>query len=102
MLDDQEVLEQRMLLWGEEEEEMRVPREEIEVEEEVELEDEALIVFPCAGMSFRWFRAVEGGDCEIGRRVAYDIIGKYRTSLVARGGSFIGCGDNLLFSLKLC
>lgn len=36
MLDDQEVLEQRMLLWGEEEEEIRVPRDELEVEEGVE------------------------------------------------------------------
>ncbi|KAH9815483.1 hypothetical protein DFH28DRAFT_1126225 [Melampsora americana] len=39
-LDYQEMLEQRMLLWGEEEEEMRVPREELEVDEEGEVEDD--------------------------------------------------------------
>ncbi|EGG08960.1 uncharacterized protein MELLADRAFT_61546 [Melampsora larici-populina 98AG31] len=30
-LDDQEMLEHRMLMWGEEEEELRLPRDEVEV-----------------------------------------------------------------------
>lgn len=39
-LDEQEILEQRMILWGEEEEEFRLPLDEIKVEDEYEYEVE--------------------------------------------------------------